>query len=96
MALRNTGGPTAHSAGPLAVCVVVACPFPLPLPLPLPFPFPLPFPLPSSTVVVGGGWVGVVAGGAGAAQSATGIAQEAFVVTVPSGQAAVAYTVTVA
>jgi hypothetical protein len=48
----------------------------------------------AGVVVVGS--AGVVVGGAGAAQSATGIAQEALVVTWPSGQVTVAYTVTVA
>jgi hypothetical protein len=38
----------------------------------------------------------MVGGEVGAPQSATGIAQEALVVTLPSGQVAVAYTVTVA
>ena len=75
-------------------CVAVA----VPLPLPLPCPFPLP--LPPSSIVVGvvevGGSTTVVGGEVGASQSATGIAQEALVVTLPSGQAAVAYTVTVA
>jgi hypothetical protein len=49
-------------------------------------------------VVVGGSTIVEVVGvgGGAAAQSATGIAQEALVVTFPSGQLAVAYTVTVA
>ena len=72
--------------------VVVVLPFPRPLPRPLPFP--------PSSMVVGvvevGGSTTVVGGDAGASQSATGIAQEALVVTLPSGQVAVAYTVTVA
>ena len=42
-----------------------------------------------------GGSATVVGGEVGASQSATGIAHEALVVTLPSGQAAVAYTVTV-
>jgi hypothetical protein len=50
----------------------------------------------SSTVVVGVTVVAVVAVvGVGEVQSATGIAQEALVVVWPSGQDAVAYTVTV-
>jgi len=46
-------------------------------------------------IVLGGGAGIVLGGGAGVGQSATGIAQEALVVTLPSGQAAVAYTVTI-
>ena len=53
----------------------------------------------TSSIVVGvvdpGGSTTVVGGKVGASQSATGIAQEALVVTLPSGQVAVAYTVTV-
>lgn len=65
-------------------------------PLPPPLPCPLPWPLPPSVVVVVGGSTTVEGGADGAVlQSATGIAQEALVVTSPSGQAAVAYTVTV-
>jgi hypothetical protein len=57
--------------------------------------------LPSLTVVVVGSATVVVVGSAtvvvvvvAAVQSATGIAQDALVVVVPSGQLAVAYTVT--
>jgi hypothetical protein len=72
--------------------VVVGRPYPYPLPL-LPGPSVV---VGSSTVVVGVTVVAVVAVvGVGELQSATGIAQEALVVVWPSGQDAVAYTVTV-
>jgi hypothetical protein len=57
-------------------------------------------PIAAGIVVVGvvevGGSTTVVGGEVGAPQSATGIAQEALVVILPSGQLAVANTVTVA